>query len=165
MLWNEEVEKHFFREALKSFASPEQLFYNLQSGYYAYIPKDFDSEGQTLQSRNSLIGQFTEKWCKQIFSPIAEELGLYAINGVVCEEIALTKSSSADLAFCTKNTITQKAEDIKLFLKIFPIFQNQKIKRFKVTETAKNSPFWAFFINFCQTSCKIIPFPKSTLYH
>ena len=130
MLWNEQTEKYFFKEALKSFASPEQLFYNLQSGYYAYIPKDFDSEGQTLQSRNSLIGRFTEKWCKQIFSPIAEEFGLCAINGVVCEEIALTKSSSADLALCTKNTINQKAEDIKLIFEIkMSIVSNYKFEQ------------------------------------
>ena len=129
MLWNEQTEIYFFREALKSFASPEQLFYSLQSGYYAYIPKEFDSEGQTLQSRNSLIG-FTEKWFKQIFSAIAEEFGLYAINGVVCEEIALTKSSSADLAFCTKNTITQKAEDIKLIFEVkMSIVSNYKFEQ------------------------------------
>lgn len=130
MLWNEQTEIYFFREALKSFASPEQLFYSLQSGYYAYIPKEVDSEGQTLQSRNSLIGQFTEKWCKQLLSPIAEDLGLYAINGVVCEEIALTKSSSADLAFCTKNSIMQKAEDIKLIFEIkMSIVSNYKFEQ------------------------------------
>ncbi|MGQ9864589.1 MAG: hypothetical protein ACUVRD_08980, partial [Bacteroidia bacterium] len=56
-----DTEIQFFAEALRSFASPEQLFYNLQSGYFAYVPKGSDAEGQTLQSRNSLIGQFTEK--------------------------------------------------------------------------------------------------------
>jgi hypothetical protein len=61
-LWSNEIELQFFREALKNFASPEQLFYKLQSGYFAYIPKGAEAEGQTLQSRNSLIGQFTEKW-------------------------------------------------------------------------------------------------------
>ena len=58
-LWNNDTEIQFFTEALKNFASPEQLFYNLQSGYFAYVPKGLDAEGQTLQSRNSLIGQFT----------------------------------------------------------------------------------------------------------
>jgi hypothetical protein len=42
-----------FIEALKNFASPEKLFYNLQNGYFAYVPKGSDAEGQTLQSRNS----------------------------------------------------------------------------------------------------------------
>ncbi|MCC6866889.1 MAG: hypothetical protein IT280_12110 [Ignavibacteria bacterium] len=105
-------------EALKNFASPEQLFYNLQSGYFAYIPKGSDAEGQTLQSRNSLIGQFTEKWCKTLFEPIAKELGMYAINSVICDEIGLSRQSSADLAFCTTNQRIQKPENIKLLFEI-----------------------------------------------
>ena len=53
-LWNNDTEIQFFKEALKNFASPEQLFYNLQGGYFAYVPKGSDAEGQTLQSRNHL---------------------------------------------------------------------------------------------------------------
>ena len=73
--WDIEFEKNFFSEALKNFASPEQLFYKLKDGYYAYIPKTMHSQGQTLQSRNSLIGQFTEKWSKDFFQPVANKLG------------------------------------------------------------------------------------------
>lgn len=98
--WNNDIEIQFFKEALENFASPEQLFYKLKGGYFAYIPKRNDSEGQTLQSRNSLIGKFTERWCKKVLEPIANELNLYAINDVICEEIGLTKQSSADVAFC-----------------------------------------------------------------
>lgn len=118
MLWNNDTEIQFFTEALKNFASPEQLFYNLQSGYYAYVPKGSDAEGQTLQSRNSLIGQYTEKWCKTVFEPIANELGLFAVNSVVCEELGLTRQSSADLAFCTNNKTIQQPENIKLLFEI-----------------------------------------------
>jgi hypothetical protein len=117
-LWNNDTEIQFFKEALKNFASPEQLFYNLQGGYFAYVPKGSDAEGQTLQSRNSLIGQFTEKWSKTLFEPIAKELGLYAVNSVVCDELGLSRQSSADLAFCTTNTIVQKPENIKLLFEI-----------------------------------------------
>ena len=117
-LWNNDVEIKFFKEALKNFASPEQLFYNLKDGYYAYVPKGSDSEGQTLQSRNSLIGQFTEKWCKTFFELVAEELGLFAVNGVICEELGLTNKSSADLAFCTTNNIIQQPDNIKLIFEI-----------------------------------------------
>ena len=46
-LWNNDTEIQFFTEALKNFASPEQLFYNLQGGYFAYVPKGSDAEGQT----------------------------------------------------------------------------------------------------------------------
>lgn len=118
MLWNNDTEIQFFKEALKNFASPEQLFYKLQSGHFAYIPKSVGAEGQTLQSRNSLIGQFTEKWCKTIFEPIARQLNLYAVNGVVCESLGLTRQSNADLAFCTTNDIEQASENIKLIFEI-----------------------------------------------
>ncbi len=117
-LWNNNTEIQFFTEALKSFASPEQIFYKLQSGYFAYIPKGAEAEEQTLQSRNSLIGQFTEKWCKSFFEPIAKNLGLYAVNGVVCDELGLTRQTSADLAFCKIDSTIQKAEDIKLLFEI-----------------------------------------------
>ena len=116
--WDEETEKKFFVEAMKNFASPEQLFYKLTDGYFAYVPKGKGAEGQTLQSRNSLIGQYTEKWCKDFFQPIAKELGLFAVNSVVCHELGLTTQSDADLAFCTTNETLQKAENIKLLFEI-----------------------------------------------
>ena len=105
--WNKNTEIKFFIEALKNFASPEQLFYHLKDGYFAYVPKGKSAEGQTLQSRNSLIGQYTEKWSKDFFKPIAESLGLYAVNNVICPELGLTSRSDADLAFCTTNDIKQ----------------------------------------------------------
>ena len=118
ILWNNNTEIQFFTESLKSFATPEQLFYHLTNGYFAYVPKGLDAEGQTLQSRNSLIGQFTEKWCGDLFYPIAKKLKLHAVNGVVCEELGLSRQSSADLAFCTTNEVNQKAENIKLLFEI-----------------------------------------------
>lgn len=117
-LWNNNTEVQFFTEALKNFASPEKLFYKPQGAYYAYVPKDADAEGQTLQSRNSLIGQFTEKWCKSLFEPIARKLGLFVVNGVICDELGLTRQSSADLAFCSTNSVYQDAQDIKLLFEI-----------------------------------------------
>ena len=117
-LWNNDTEIQFFTEALKNFASPEQVFYNLKCGYFAYIPKGAGAEGQTLQSRNSLIGNFTEKWCKTLFEPIAKELGLSAVNSVVCEELGLTRQSNAGLAFCTTNKTDQQPENIKLLFEI-----------------------------------------------
>lgn len=107
-----------FTEALRNFASPEQLFYKLESGYYAYVPKNINGEGQTLQSRYSLIGQFTEKWTKDLFAPIARHFGLHAVNSVVCESIGLPKKSNADLAFCTTNSVNQRPENIKLIFEI-----------------------------------------------
>ena len=117
-LWNNISEIQFFTEALRNFASPEQLFYNLTGGYFAYVPKGSDAEGQTLQSRNSLIGQFTERWSKTLFEPIAKEIGLFAVNSIVCEELGLTRQSTADLAFCTTDTVLQHPENIKLLFEI-----------------------------------------------
>ncbi|MFY9598488.1 MAG: hypothetical protein WAP53_08915 [Dysgonamonadaceae bacterium] len=127
LLWNNHTEIQFFKEALKSFASPEQLFYNLENGYFAYVPKNVSGEGQTLQSRNTLIGQFTEKWARDLFEPIARDFGLYAVNSVICEEIGLPRRSSADLAFCTTNSTTQKPENIKIIFEIkMSIISNYK---------------------------------------
>lgn len=116
--WTTETEKQFFKNALKNFASPEQLFYKFDDGYFTYAPKGIDYEGKTLQSRNTLIGQYTEKWCKDLFGPIAKNLGLYAVNSVVCEDLGLTTRSSADLAFCTSENTTQVPENIKVIFEI-----------------------------------------------
>ena len=117
-LWNNDTEIKFFKDALNGFASVEKLFYKLESGSYAYVPRDLDTEGKTLQSRNSLIGHFTENWCKNLIEPIAKKHGLFAINSVVCEEIGLTRQSSADLVISTKDTIQQSAKDIKIIFEI-----------------------------------------------
>ncbi len=116
-LWTIDAEKRFFNSYLKTTIA-EKLFYKFGSDYYAYIPKGFNSKNQTLQSRNSLIGLFTEKWCRDLFIPIAQKMGLYAINGVICEEIGLTKNSPADMAFCTNENIKQDPENIKLLFEI-----------------------------------------------
>lgn len=117
-LWNNDIEIMFFQEALKNFASVEQLFYKLTSGSYAYVPKGMNAEGKTLQSRNSLIGNFTEKWCKNLIDPIANKYGLFALNGVVCNEIGLTKQSTGDLVISTKDSLIQRADDIKVIFEI-----------------------------------------------
>jgi proteasome lid subunit RPN8/RPN11 len=116
-LWSINDEKMFFSSYLK-ITIAEKLFYKLDRDFYAYIPKGFDSKNQTLQSRNALIGLFTEKWCRDLFSPVAQKMGLYAINSVVCEEIGLTQNSPADLAFCTNENIKQDPENIKLIFEI-----------------------------------------------
>ena len=117
-LWDESTEKRFFVEALGHFATPEKLFYSLKSGKFAYVPKECDAEGQTLQSRNTLIGSFTETWAKNILAPIARKFDLYAVNTVECPEGGLTKRSEADLAFCTSASKIQKAQNIKLIFEI-----------------------------------------------
>jgi len=116
--WNPDIEKQFFDAALRSFAAPEQLFCKVGEEYLAYIPKEFKAQGQTLQKRNLLIGKFTKRWCQRFFSPIAKKFGLFAVNDVVCPEVGLSKSSSADLAFCITEEDIQKPENIKLLFEI-----------------------------------------------
>ena len=65
-LWSEETERDFFRKALE-IATPEQLFYLTDDGrYLAYWPKGYRGKKSTLQSRNSIIGSYTEKWTKEL---------------------------------------------------------------------------------------------------
>ena len=95
-LWKKEVEQRFFIEAQK-FAAPEQLFYVSDSGkYLAYWPKNYEGKKSTLQSRNSLIGNFTEKWTTDLIQGIVNDKGLFAVQGAICNEIALSNMSPAE---------------------------------------------------------------------
>lgn len=117
--WNNKVEKQFFQLYLeRENYPPEKLFYLLKNRYLAYIPKNMAGSGHTLQSRNSLIGQFTEKWCQQLLSPIARKFNLYAVTNVICESAGLSKQSSADVAFCKSDKQHQKYQDIKIIFEI-----------------------------------------------
>jgi hypothetical protein len=110
-LWDINTEKQFFIEALGHFATPEKLFYSLKSGNFAYVPKNCNSEGQTLQSRNALTVGFTETWAKTLFAPIARKFNLFAVNTVECPETGLTKRSEAAPAFCATDSKLQAAKN------------------------------------------------------
>lgn len=131
-LWNKEVEKRFLNEAVK-FCSPEQLFYVTNDNkYLAYWPKGYEGEKSTLQSRNSLIGKFTEKWTADLLQNIIKDKGLYAVAGAICEEIALTKMSPADVAISKNKNITQKPEDILAIIEVkMSIVWNWEFKKDK----------------------------------
>ena len=118
-MWGIQDERNFFSNALMSgFANKKDLFYEIDDKFLVYIPKTIKKNIPTLQSRNALIGSYTETWCQKLLEPLAKNLNLFAINGVVCDELGLNKSSRADLAFCTTNEISQKAENIKLIFEI-----------------------------------------------
>lgn len=117
-LWNKKTEIEFFKQA-EDFATPEQLFYKAdRNKYYAYWPKGYNGKKTTLQSRNSLIGNFTEKWSVDLIQEFAKSKGLYAVQGVVCEEIGLTKQSAADVVICKTNDVIQKAENILIIFEV-----------------------------------------------
>jgi len=111
-LWTKNKEIDFFTKSLEV-APPEKLFYTANDGRrYAYWPKKYKGVKKTLQSRNSFIGAFTEKWSQELLAGIAKELNAYAVKGVVCDEFELTNRSPADVAICKRDSIIQKPEDI-----------------------------------------------------
>ncbi len=117
-LWSKDQEKRFFSEALK-LAGLEQLFYLSADGrYYAYWPKGYVGTKSTLQSRNALIGSFTEKWSADLIRDFVEDKGFHAIQGAVCDEISLSKRSSADIAVCKTKDIYQVPENIVMVFEI-----------------------------------------------
>lgn len=117
-LWNKNREKDFFIKSLE-FATPEQLFYiTKDKKFLAYWPKNYDGAKTTLQSRNSLIGSYTEKWTTDLFNEIAKIVGGYSVQGVISEEIGLTKQSPADVVICKTKQIIQKPENILMIAEV-----------------------------------------------
>jgi hypothetical protein len=117
-LWNKNQEKDFFIKSLE-FATPGQLFYvTKDKRYLAYWPKNYAGTKTTLQSRNSLIGSYTEKWATNLFSEIAKTIGGYSVQGVISEEIGLTNQSPADVAICKTNNIVQKPQNILMIIEV-----------------------------------------------
>lgn len=117
-LWDKDVEKKFFTESM-GFATPEQLFYVTDNGeYVAYWPKRYPGKKSTLQSRNSLIGNFTEKWTTDLIQKVINDKGLFAVQGAVCEEIALTNMSPADVVISKKKNLNQNPEDILVIFEV-----------------------------------------------
>ncbi|MFY9177341.1 MAG: hypothetical protein WBI74_07405 [Caldicoprobacterales bacterium] len=118
-MWNKEVEKRFFVESLKSFSTPEQLFYVTNDGrYFAYWPKNYKGPKSTIQSRNTLIGNYTEKWATDLFHQIADENNLYAIQGAICPEIDLSSSSPADIVISKEKGVRQTPDNILLIIEV-----------------------------------------------
>ena len=117
-LWTKHKEIEFFNEAYK-FASPEQLFYlGDDDRYYAYWPKTYKGKTQTLQSRNSLIGNFTEKFSVTLLQDFAKLKGWNAVQSVICKELGLTNQSPADVAFCRTRDRVQRADNIFVLFEV-----------------------------------------------
>lgn len=117
-LWDKNQEKDFFIKSLE-FATPEQLFYvTKDKKYLAYWPKNYNGVKTTLQSRNSLIGSYTEKWSTDLFGEIAKEIGGYSVEGVICDEIGLTNQSPADVAICKTKDVIQKPQNILMVVEV-----------------------------------------------
>ncbi|MCC7570121.1 hypothetical protein KO465_02120 [Candidatus Micrarchaeota archaeon] len=117
-LWSKNTEIEFFRKSL-DLAVPEQLFYiTNDKKYFAYWPLDYRGDKTTLQSRNALIGNFTEKWSTDIIQQIIENDKLYAVKGAICDELALTRQSPGDVVISKKNGVEQRPEDIIVIFEV-----------------------------------------------
>ncbi len=118
-LWDQEVEQFFFKKAMQDFTSPEQLFYLTNDDrFLAYWPKGYKGKKSTLQSRNSLIGQFTERWINELIQNCVKAQNLFTVQGAVCEEIALTPRSPADVVIARKKSIHLNPEDILVIFEV-----------------------------------------------
>jgi hypothetical protein len=108
----------FFFESL-NYATPEQLFYVTDTDrYLAYWPKGYKGKKSTLQSRNSLIGSFTEKWITDLIQEVVADKGLFTVQGATCNEITLTSLSPADVVIARSKNIDQRPEDILAIIEV-----------------------------------------------
>jgi len=118
ILWNKNEEYKFFKKTLE-IATPEQLFYLTEDRkYLAYWPKNYKGKKTTLQSRNAFIGSYTEKWVKNLLTPLAEELDAYAVHNIICEEIGINERSPVDVAIVKTPNRIQNPKDIFLIVEV-----------------------------------------------
>jgi hypothetical protein len=117
-LWTKSKEIEFFEKSFQ-FAAPEQLFYvSSDNRYFAYWPKTYKGKKTTLQSRNSLIGNFTEKYSVDLLQDFARKNNLFAVQGIVCNDIGLSTQSSGDVAICKTKEIEQEPCNIVLLFEV-----------------------------------------------
>ena len=117
-LWSKKQEKLFFDKS-RNFATHQQLFYRTDDGrYVAYWPKGYDGAKTTLQARNSLIGNYTEKWVNDLLKHILEDTGLHVIQQAQIPAIGITHKSPADIAIATRGKKVLMPEEVKLIFEV-----------------------------------------------
>lgn len=117
-LWSKNQEKLFFDKS-RNFASYQQLFYRTDDGrYVAYWPKSYMGIKSTLQARNSLIGNFTEKWVCDLFNHILEDDDLHVIQQAQIPSIGITRRSPADIVVADANKKILMPEEVKLICEV-----------------------------------------------
>lgn len=119
MIWGQEEEKQFFIKLL-AITSYQNLFYKIGDEFLAYYPKKSTLKSDTLQSRNSLIGSYTEKYVSDLVQECINRSHrkLFAVQNAICEELSLPSNSNADVAICTTPDKIQKPENIKLVMEV-----------------------------------------------
>lgn len=117
-LWNKHQEKLFFLNS-KDFASTKQLFYKTDDGrYLAYWPKRYKGRKTTLQSRNSLIGNYTENWVCDLFGELIEDENLCIVRQARIPSVGITSKSPADIVVATEDKKILKASQVKLICEV-----------------------------------------------
>ena len=117
-LWNKEQEILFFKYS-QNFASINQLFNETDDGrFLAYWPKSYKGKKTTLQSRNSLIGKFSEKWVVDVLNNLIDDKNLFAIQQAQIPAIGITSSSPADVVIASKNKKILRPEDVKIIFEV-----------------------------------------------
>lgn len=117
-LWSRKQEKIFFEKS-RNFASYDQLFYRTNDErYVAYWPKGYDGPKSTLQARNSLIGNYTEKWVSDLIRYVLEDKNLYVVQQAQIPAIGISRKSPADIAIATQNKKVLMPDEVKLIFEV-----------------------------------------------
>ena len=117
-LWSRNQEKIFFEKS-RNFASYDQLFYRTNDErYVAYWPKGYDGPKSTLQARNSLIGNYTEKWVSDLIRYVLEDKNLYVVQQAQIPAIGISRKSPADIAIATQNKKVLMPDEVKLIFEV-----------------------------------------------
>ena len=117
-LWSRKQEKIFFEKS-RNFASYDQLFYKTNDDrFVAYWPKGYDGPKSTLQARNSLIGNYTEKWVSDLIKHLLEDKNLYVVQQAQIPAIGISRKSPADIAIATENKKVLMPDEVKLIFEV-----------------------------------------------
>ena len=117
-LWSRKQEKIFFEKS-RNFASYDQLFYKTNDDrYVAYWPKGYNGPKSTLQARNSLIGNYTEKWVSDLIKYILEDKNLHVVQQAQIPSIGISRKSPADIAIATENKKVLMPDEVKLVFEV-----------------------------------------------
>ena len=117
-LWNKNQEKLFFINSM-DFAFPSQLFYKTDDGrHVAYWPKEYRGSKFTLQSRNSLIGEFTENWVSDLFKLLIDDENLFVIRQARIPSLGITSKSPADVVIANCDKKVLKASEVKVIFEV-----------------------------------------------
>lgn len=117
-LWNKNEEKLFFIKS-REVAFPSQLFYRTDDGrHLAYWPRGYRGRKSTLQSRNSLIGNYTENWVCNLLESLIDDENLSIVRQARIPALGITSSSPADVVIASEDKKILKASEVKVIFEV-----------------------------------------------